>query len=202
LSNTIALQGHPCLVLEELSARYGTNLTFTYSRYKVAPSGLQAMAPRSPVLKVTGHDISLEWLVDQFSELRLDQEMAWHSWVEDKHTVFHIPMIDFIGRPDHSLILSMTRTLTTELELKGDLFLFDTGRSLHGYYPDLIPEHAWPKYLGLLLLLNQHSHPPLIDTRWIGHALTRGFTALRWSNNTSRYRSMPRMVSVAEVSAR
>jgi hypothetical protein len=201
LSNTLIVQEHPCLVVQEIAARHGADLVFTYSHYRVAPPGQQASAPRSAVLRVAAHDVTPEWLAGRFAELSPHQEMAWHSLVECKGVVFHIPMVDFIGRPAHSLVFEVSRMLTGEMGLSGHLVFFDTGRSFHGYFPDLIPDHAWPKYLGQLLLFNKHHHPPLIDTRWIGHALIRGFTALRWSHNTKRYRAIPRLVPMVEVSA-
>jgi len=40
---------------------------------------------------------------------------------------------------------------------------------------DLIAEHAWPKYLGRLLILNEPDSLPVIDTRWVGHGTCQGF---------------------------
>jgi hypothetical protein len=192
LSNALIIEGHPCLVVEEIAARHGADLIFTYSRYEVAPPGLQAIAPRTPVLRVPACDITPDWIAHRFAELGPNEEMAWHSRVECRGVGFHIPMIDFVGRPPHSVLFELDRMLAAEMGLTGHLVLFETGRSFHGYFPDLIPEHAWPKYLGQLLLRNEHDGSPTIDTRWVGHALVRGFTALRWSHNTNRYRAMPR----------
>ena len=196
MSNTLIAQGHPCMVLEQIVARHGANLIFTYSRYEVAPPGLQAIAPRSAVLRVSACDVTPGWIAHRFAELSPNEEMAWHSWVECGGVGFHIPMIDFVGRPTRSVLCQLSRILSVEMSLSGSLVLFDTGRSFHGYFPDLIPERAWSKYLGQLLLLDEHDRSPVIDTRWVGHALVRGFTALRWSNNTDRYQAMPRLSSV------
>ncbi len=184
------------MVLEQIVARHGADLIFTYSRYEVAPSGLQAIAPRSAVLRVSACDVTPDWIAHRFAELSPNEEMAWHSWVECGGVGFHIPMIDFVGRPTRSVLCQLSRILSVEMSLSGSLVLFDTGRSFHGYFPDLIPERDWPKYLGQLLLLDEHDRSPVIDTRWVGHAFVRGFTALRWSNNTDRYRTMPRLSSV------
>jgi hypothetical protein len=199
LSNTLIAQGHPCLVVEEIANRHGADLIFTYSRYEVAPPGLQAVAPRSAVLRVPARDVTPDWIAHRFEELGPNEEMAWHSWVKCEDVGFHIPMIDFVDRPDRSVLCQLGPLLEAEMGLRGSLALFDTGRSFHGYFPDLIPERGWPKYLGQLLLLNEHDRPPVIDTRWIGHALVRGFTALRWSHNTDRYRAMPRLSAVFDV---
>lgn len=184
---------------EEITARHGTDLIFTYSRYEVAPPGLQAIAPRSTVLRVRASEVTPEWISRSFAELGPKEEMAWHSWVERNGVGFHIPMIDFVNRPSLSVLYELGHLLAKEMSLCGNLALFDTGRSFHGYFPDLIPERAWPKYLGHVLLLSNDDRPPVVDVRWVGHAFVRGFTALRWSYNTNRYRAMPRLVSVLEA---
>jgi len=172
-----------------------TNLIFTYSRYEVASPGLQAVAPRSPVLRVSGTEITPDWIIHRLAELGPNEEMAWHSWVECKGVGFHIPMIDFAGRPARSVFCEVSRVLAAEMGIHADLVLFDTERSFHGYFVDVLSEQAWSKYLGQLLLLNEDNRPPVIEARWVGHALMRGFSALRWSNNTNRYPAMPRLVS-------
>ena len=194
MSNTLVIQEHPGLVVEEIATRHGLNLAFTYSRYEIAPPGLQAVAPRSGVLRVSGSEITSDWIADRLSELSPNEEMAWHSWVEKRGAGFHIPMIDFVGRPARSVLCDVSRELAAELNIDAHLIVFDTERSYHGYFPDLIPEKAWPKYLGELLLLNKDNRQPFIDVRWIGHGLIRGFTALRWSKNTNRYPAMPRLL--------
>lgn len=183
--------------MDEITARHGSNLIFTYSRYEIAPPGFQARAPRSPLLRVSGAEITPDWIAHRLAELGPQEELAWHSWVEGSGLGFHIPMIDFVGRPAPSVLCEVNRTVAAETGLSGHLVLFETGRSFHGYFPDLLPEHAWPKYLGQLLLFNEDKHRSMIDTRWIGHALVRGFSALRWSHNTNRYEAMPRLVPTA-----
>jgi hypothetical protein len=188
------------MVLEQVVARHGADLIFTYSRYEVAPPGLQAIAPRSPVLRVSASDVTSDWIAHRFAELGPNEEMAWHSWVECGGVGFHIPMVDFADRPIRSELCQLDRVLRVEMGLIGTLVLFDTGRSFHGYFPDLIAERDLPEYLGRLLLLNEHDRLPVVDTRWVGHGLVRGFTALRWSNNTDRYHAMPRLSSVFDPS--
>ena|ERR1700733_7585693 len=189
---------HPLLIVDKIVACRGDGLIFTYSRYEVAKPGLQAIAPRSAVLRVAACDVTPDWLVDRLAELGPTEEMAWHSWVECSGVGFHIPMIDFVSRPAPLVFRDLDRRLVAEMGLGDHFVFFETGRSFHGYFPNLIPEDAWPRYLGRLLLLNEHAHPALIDTRWVGHALVRGFAALRWSQNTNRYLMMPCLVSVPD----
>ena len=194
LSKLLMVEWHPRLLVEQIAACREGELIFTYSRYEVAQPGLQATAPRSDVLRVPACDVTPDWLVDRFAELGPTEEMAWHSRVEYGGVGFHIPMIDFVSRPAHSALHKLGTVLAAEMSLSGHFVFFDTGRSFHGYFPDLIAEHAWPKYLGRLLILNEPDSLPVIDTRWVGHALVRGFAALRWSHNTDRYQAMPRLV--------
>jgi len=200
LSNVVMILEHPFLIIEQIVACRGTELVFTYSRYQVAQPGLQAAAPRSPIVRVPGRDLTAAWLADRFAELGAAEEMAWHSRVECRGITYHIPMIDFVNRPTRSVLCELGRALVTEVGLDGHFVFFDTGQSFHGYLPDLISEDTWLRYLGRLLLLNEHDGPPVIDTRWVGHALMRGFAALRWSHNTNRYLAPPRLVSACEPS--
>lgn len=194
MSNTVIIEEHPRLIVDEITARHGSDLIFTYSRYEIAAPGFQALAPRSPVLRVSGTDITPDWIAQRLAELGPNEEMAWHSWVERAGFGFHIPMIDFVGRPARSVLCEVSRSLAAEMGIEAHLIVFDTERSFHGYFPDLIPERTWPSYLGQLLLLNEDNRTPIIDARWVGHGLMRGFTALRWSKNTNRYLGMPRLV--------
>jgi hypothetical protein len=196
----LLVEEHPYSVAEEIAGRYGVDLVFTYSRYRIAPPGHQAVAPRSAAFRVAAREVTQEWLGERFAELGPNEEMAWHSLVESGGVSSHIPMIDFIGRPPDSVLRELDRKLTGEMGLNGHLVVFETGRSFHGYFPDLIPGHVWENYLGQLLLINEPALPPVIDARWIGHALVRGFTALRWSHNTNRYRAMPSRLSVSSAS--
>ena len=103
-------------------------------------------------------------------------------------------MIDFVGQPHQSELRDLGM-IVPEMGLKGDFVFYDTGRSLHGYLPNLIPQFIWPGYLGRLLLINKVACPAVVDIRWVGHALVRGFAALRWSHNTNRYLAMPHVVA-------
>jgi hypothetical protein len=201
LSNVLIVAEHPLLVVEDIIARRGDGLIFTYSRYQVAQPGVQAMAPRSAVLRVRASDITPDWVIERFGELRANEELAWQSWVECEGQGFHIPMIDLINSPLGSKLRELDWKLVTEMSLQGGFVFFETGQSFHAYFPDLIPEHAWANYLGQLLVLNEHDCPHVIDTRWVGHSLARGFSALRWSNHTTRYRGMPRLVRACREQA-
>jgi hypothetical protein len=104
-------------------------------------------------------------------------------------------MIDFVDHP-RLAAFHKANMIASQIGLEGDFIFFETGRSFHGYFPGLIPEQAWLGYLGRLLLVNSLEGPQVIDSRWVGHALIRGFTALRWSHNTNRYLAIPHLVTL------
>lgn len=180
--------------MEQIASDYGRETVFTYCRYEVAPPGHQAGARRSSPFRVYAWELTPDWLSDRLKDLGPTEEMAWHSYVECNGAVFHLPMIDFVDRPAASYLRNISRMFASEMKFHGEFTFFETGRSLHGYSPNLIPQSAWPEYLGRLLLINQLDAPAIIDTRWVGHALRRGFSALRWSCNTNRYLAMPRLL--------
>ena len=202
LSNGIMIHLHPRFIVDEIIARHGTELTFTYSRYEVASPGQQAAARRSAVLRVCACEVTDQWLIDRLAELGPTEELAWHSWVNYKGGGFHIPMIDLMGLPPCSLLRDLDIRLAAEMGFNSHFVFWKTGRSFHGYLPELIPENAWQRYLGQLLLLNEDDRTPLVDARWVGHALVRGFAALRWSHNTSRYVAMPQVASAISADGR
>jgi hypothetical protein len=127
--------------------------------------------------------------------------MAWHSYVTRNGLGFHIPMVDFVDQPNQPALHDLAMIIS-EVGFQGDFAFFETGRSFHGYFPGLISERMWADYLGRLLLVNQPNHSPTVDARWVGHALMRGFAALRWSHNTDRYLAMPQLVTLPFASRR
>jgi hypothetical protein len=185
------IEVHPFIVVKALAARHGDDVVFYYSRYKIAQTGQQAAALRT-YGSVTGRHLTETWLALELSRLAADEELAWHSTVQVHNARRHMPMIDFVGQPSPRELASVTEVLSQDRKRK--CLYFDSGRSCHGYCEDLIEESDWVKYLGRLLLLNTDVSRPIIDHRWVGHALIRGFAALRWSHNTARYRALPRLI--------
>jgi hypothetical protein len=95
LSSALVIQQHPLILMKQIADCHGADLVFTYSRYEIAPPGLQAVARRTPPLRVSAPELTSEWLADRLTELGPTEELAWHSWVEWKGIGFHIPMIDW-----------------------------------------------------------------------------------------------------------
>lgn len=198
------IKAHPIIVLGGIQARYGTKLELTFSRYKVGPPGEQEKRRRS-ALHIDIDRATGTWLRSILLELGPDEELALHSTVSFGGSSFHIPMIDY----DRDLSIRELRDLGLRAIKSTDywlppallgparLYSFRTGRSYHQYADVLIPERAWFRYLGNILLLNQPSEPSIVDARWVGHSLRRGYSALRWSLKTTRYVSEPTLVDEA-----
>src|SRR5262245_61657631 len=111
LSSAMIIQDHPFLVLEKVITRCGADLTFTCSRYEIARPGHQAAAPRTPPLRIHSHNATCDWLNERLAELGPAEEMALHSLVEYKGSMFHIPMIDFLDHPSTSFLCEMNNVL-------------------------------------------------------------------------------------------
>ena len=123
-----------------------------------------------------------------------DEELALHSTVMVDGQLMHIPMIDFQHSELDACVISAAKLLGWN-EISTYAF-FDSGRSYHAYSCKLISPESWPVLMGKLLLVNPKNNKPVVDTRWIGHRLIAGYSALRWSNNSGRYNAVPAKVDV------
>jgi hypothetical protein len=141
--------------------------------------------------QIAADKVEDRWLSKQLESLQREEELALHSRVNYEGATLHIPMIDFANAASCEDI--HTRLQHISEELGQNLWLYSSGRSLHGYYFVLIDERSWQKFLGELLLCNSRSDFPceIVDSRWVGHSLVHGFSALRWSQNTKRHISSP-----------
>jgi hypothetical protein len=147
------------------------------------------------IIQVASDDLNDIWVQAQLANLLDRQELALHSKVYLNKEIYHIPMVDFINISSVENIADKIKNLNEKLN--SNISLFNSGLSFHGYYYCLVDEYHWYKYLGSLLLCNP---PPtrgkeIIDSRWIGHSLEHGFSALRWSHNTELYKSIPQSVA-------
>jgi len=183
-------------VRSQLVSRYpGVCLEFSkyvYIQYGVTES--------REIINVTEDKIDEDWLIDQMMNLNSEQEFAVHSRVIWKSKIYHMPMIDFTNthmREDVAPRIRMVNEFLSE-----DIWIYDSGNSFHGYYFCLISERRWYEFLGKCLLCNSPREQPnqIVDPRWIGHSLEHGFSALRWSKNTNRHRSIPHLVHVKQPS--
>jgi hypothetical protein len=161
--------------------------TLNFSKYIISEPGLQYNQERE-ILQVNRSEFELYWLNKQLNSLQHNQELTWNSNIKISDKFYHVPMIDFEVGINQDLIKSASSKLIIELNLQ-ELWFFQSGRSCHAYGFPLLNKEAWYHYLGVLLTLPRDY--PNIDTRWIGHSLKRGYSALRWSHNTTRYKHLP-----------
>ncbi len=116
-------------------------------------------------------------------------DLAFHSnFLLIDGNFWHLPMVD-MSTSSQALLRRLEIAPSPTLR---DLFWFFSGRSFHGYGRTLISSDDWPKYMGELLLFNEKDMRPLVDPRWVGHRLISGYSALRWSFNTTHYLNYPK----------
>lgn len=190
---------HPVDGLRHFLLHQSPELVLEFSRY--IHLGLGRTLSRE-IFEVEARNVSPAWLAEEIRGLSPQQELALHSKVLQKDRIYHIPMVDFANVESINTLLVKTWHLRESLSV--DITLYDSGQSMHGYYFCLIGEREWYKYLGRLLLCD----PPfggeeqIIDSRWVGHSLEHGFSALRWSCNSAIYQSPPQLVDIASTELR
>jgi hypothetical protein len=188
---------HPVYGLCSSLLKHDSELTLEFSRY--VHLGLGRTLSRE-IFHVQARYVDDAWLADKMCRLTGAQELALHSRVTHKNRIYHIPMVDFAEVDSIELLLSKMHAVRQSLPV--DITLYNSGRSVHGYYFCLIDEKDWYRYVGRLLLCNppSDSKREFIDSRWIGHSLEHGFSALRWSCKSGIYKSLPELVDIDSFS--
>ncbi len=185
---SFSAEHHPVGLMSQLQNIYGNDLVLSFSRYFYRPRQLldERVVFDTPI-SVVNHD----WLIDTISRLDEGWELALNSLVIDgRGRRRHLGMIDFIGRPPVDLVREAARNILGP-RVSASLALFDSGRSIHGYSLILMGPSDWFKFLGRLLLMNSPGELPIVDERWVGHRLIGGYSALRWSANSSHHSVVP-----------
>lgn len=187
---------HPIDGLRHFLLHQSPELVLEFSKY--VHLGLGQTLSRE-IFQVEARNVNPVWLAEEIRRLSHRQELALHSRVLQKDKIYHIPMVDFANVKSFKTLLVKTRHLRESLSV--DITLYHSGQSMHGYYFCLIGEEEWYKYLGQLLLCD----PPfgggeqIIDSRWVGHSLEHGFSALRWTCNSAIYQSLPQLVDIGSA---
>lgn len=188
---------HPFHRLREYLLSHFPDMILEFSKYVYVQYG-ETLSRNT--FQIQASQLTEEWVEKQIVSLSELEEFALHSRVK-KHkgdtNYFHLPMIDFINSNEAEVLLERVKSIENIVQVP--LWVYNSGNSMHGYYFALLSEPSWYKYLGTLLLCNAPSkvHKDYIDARWIGHSLEQGFSALRWSKNTQRYKSLPELVTSA-----
>ena len=184
---------HPIFQLEKYLLRKEPRLILEFSRYIYVSYGVTLSRE---VFHIKASDLANGWLEDQIELLSEGQELAFHSKVrlnEKDNNLYHIPMIDFISKKSEENIISKISSVNEMLN--SNLTLYESGNSYHGYYFLLLNEYNWYKFLGRILLCNPPSrlNEEIVDSRWVGHSLEHGYSALRWSKKTEKYKIVPKL---------
>lgn len=196
--STLVGGAHPIELIATLRARANRRLTLSFSCYFYQP---QSPFDRRERFSVDANDVSRAWLDQRFSRLQPGWDLALDSVVhQEKGGARHLPMIDFAtGQLGRAEFIHLRRVLG-ERRLR-NLEFFASGRSFHAYGLELLKPKEWIEFMGRLLLLNLPGQPPLVDSRWIGHRLMAGYSALRWSANSAHYVGLPARVAIPVASS-
>jgi hypothetical protein len=178
---------HPIILASSWRTALGDGWTAHFSRYVYRP---QSVEDERKYINVPLEAVTEEWLDDQLARLSPGEEISIHSKLTKGRMIRHIPMIDFaIATGAHEQVISWARE---HLHMK--LHVFDSGRSFHAYGVRPVTTAEWIRLMGLLLLGNLPDKAPVVDSRWIGHRLLAGYSALRWSKNTAQYVGWPTLL--------
>lgn len=187
----MTLSSHPVKFAEALVQKHGENLLLSFSRYFYRPA---SVFDERLKFSVPGRVVTPAWLEAELANLPDGWELAVNSHVKDERgRTFHVGLIDFAEGASRKTIEVSVRNLLGEDALR-HLWLYDSGRSFHGYLFHLMIPKDWRAFLGRLLLMNQVDASDVVDARWVGHRLVGGYCALRWSMNTEWYKQMPSRV--------
>jgi hypothetical protein len=158
-----------------------------FSKYIIGPSGQQFEKQRE-IITVSKNNLNYNWVTIQLASLQDMQEFGINSLVLIDNIKYHIPMIDFEPYTNEEFFSSSLSFIVKELELT-DIWCFRSGNAYHAYGAPLLQSNDWYQYLGKLLTISTELPPA--DKRWIGHSLKRGYSVLRWTRNTNRYKQTP-----------
>ncbi|HEY8272436.1 MAG TPA: hypothetical protein VIG33_16205 [Pseudobdellovibrionaceae bacterium] len=190
----IDAKAHPIKLLKIFISLAGNDSIFEFGKYIYKPGEFQN---KRHVYEVKASEAE-EWFTSMISQLKDDEELAFQSKVKTKdNKIYHIPMIDFLSKIKKSDIQSV-ETVFKEFGIS-NFEIYETGRSYHLYGLSLISAEKFQEYMGALLLINPPDSPYPVDARWVGHQLINGYTALRWTHNSSLYKKYPHKISISDL---
>ena len=186
----IDVETHPISVIYALVDRFGFDFKVSFSEYFYRP---QSVLDQRTTYDIPIGDVTPAWVSQKIDQLKPGWELAMNSQVVDKRgRKLHVPMIDFVSK-DHELLRTSSFEGIVGKDVARSLFFFDSGKSFHAYGTALLRRSEWQSLMGRLLLLNIPGQPQLVDSRWIGHRLIGGYSALRWSANSDYHKHVPKI---------
>lgn len=156
------------------------------SRYHYIPQSFQDYRE---TMHLAVSELNEDVFLQMIMNLPQDFELAFHSRVITMGQLYHIPMIDFGHKGSSPVESQLLKEFSSYWRMNFNIY--NSGRSYHAYGNRLLTTQEWYQFMGSLLLLNKPSGFKLIDERWIGHRIMGGYSALRWSKNTSHYKKFP-----------
>ncbi|MFT7007642.1 MAG: hypothetical protein ACJAXJ_002171 [Colwellia sp.] len=138
-------------------------------------------------------NLNIDYLTSLLYRLNSNKDLAMHSIINIDSKKHHLPMIDFGMKNISDFSIPPIKKFIEYWNM--DFAIFNSGRSFHAYGTRLLSEDEWIKFMGSLLLLNEPGGRKVIDTRWIGHRILAGYSALRLSCNSSQYKTYPKTYS-------
>ena len=181
----------PSRLLERIGNDLPDSWYFEIGKYKYIPKSL---ADYRMISKIKVKDFKSDF--EKFCRtLGEGEEIAIQSRVYDgDRLVGQIPMIDLMCKPNAEEAKSIKR-LMSDFGVS-ELGFFDSGRGFHCYGMTLFSADKLFEYFGRLLLVNDTSLPPLVDTRWVGHRMLAGYGALRLTFNSKAYKAAPTLIII------
>lgn len=181
------LSQHPIHFAIEFSKKLPKGSLLTFDIYEYIP---QSLIDNRDSFQMKPEDVTEDWLREMLATLPLTKEICLNSKVVLNGKVKHIPMIDFSTENAEDV-----RTVERLLPVQPSYYM--SGRSFHAYFPTLLNDDKWLKFMGGLLLCNEDDKE-VVDKRWIGHRLIGQFSSLRWSCNTKQYKQLPTYMPIEE----
>jgi len=182
------LASHPYFLIRQLIDTVRSVDSFEFSYYHYRP---QSVIDERRVFSIVARTLNEELVFDLMKQTPHDMELALHSRVQVAGKIWHLPMID-MSTSARAHLEKLRATLSARIF--ESLVWFKSGRSFHGYSLVLLSEREWIQFMGGLLLCNLPKMHPTVDPRWIGHRLVAGYSALRWTRNTTQYLQFPTRV--------
>lgn len=133
------------------------------------------------------------WAIKSDNGNASEKEICIYSEYEADRK-YHLGLIDF-ETPDYF----KAEALMAILGQHAPWLLYKSGRSFHGYIKmALLKEQGWAKFMGRLLLANEKGAEKIIDDRWVGWCLLKGWAALRITKNDPHYLQIPELVAESD----
>lgn len=160
-------------------------VSFYFSKYTDIPG----KNGRRIIIELPKENLSSKTLERIIKELNPDEELSILSLIKINEIIHHIPMIDFLAKKRSASSVDALRKTSNYWDIVFNVF--NSGRSIHAYGTKILTQNQWVNFMGYLLLLNEKSREKVIDVRWVGHRLMAGYSSLRITNNTGKYKSIP-----------